>query len=251
MRLMGFCRNKRKRQSSACLISAKIQSTAPCARSSNGFTIPLEAMLTCVRWFVAYPLSLRHVEEMMRKRGVFVVHATVHRWAIKMVPVLAADSWRVPSTCTTCQTRSPLTKAAPIQPPLKASRLTSCVDILMRQNKYLNNIVEQGPPGHQTAYSSNAGFQVILECQHYHYRHRNHVNVRSAAVLQPRCLISSSATQLFSAKLHYCDRSQATTLEQLIEVVESYIRWHNEKRIKISHSSLSTLEYRASLGFTA
>ena len=26
---------------------------------------PLEIMLTCVRWYVAYPLSLRHVEEMM------------------------------------------------------------------------------------------------------------------------------------------------------------------------------------------
>ena len=26
---------------------------------------PLEVMLTCVRWYVAYPLSLRHVEEMM------------------------------------------------------------------------------------------------------------------------------------------------------------------------------------------
>ncbi len=27
---------------------------------------PLEVMLTCVRWYVAYPLSLRHIEEMMR-----------------------------------------------------------------------------------------------------------------------------------------------------------------------------------------
>ena len=51
---------------------------------------PLEVMLTCVRWYVAYPLSLRHVEEMMQERGVFVDHSTVHRWAIKMLPVLAA-----------------------------------------------------------------------------------------------------------------------------------------------------------------
>ena len=40
---------------------------------------------------IAYPLSLRHIEEMMRDRGVFVDHATLHRWAIKMVPVLAAE----------------------------------------------------------------------------------------------------------------------------------------------------------------
>ena len=46
---------------------------------------PLEVMLTCVRWYVAYPLSLRHIEEMMHERGVFVDHSTVHRWAIKRV----------------------------------------------------------------------------------------------------------------------------------------------------------------------
>ena len=40
---------------------------------------------------MAYPLSLGHIEEMMRERGVFVDHATVHRWPIKMVPVLAAE----------------------------------------------------------------------------------------------------------------------------------------------------------------
>lgn len=37
---------------------------------------PQEVMLTCVRWYVAYPLSLRHIEEMMQERGVFVDHTT-------------------------------------------------------------------------------------------------------------------------------------------------------------------------------
>jgi putative transposase len=69
---------------------------------------PLEVMLTCVRWYVAYPLSLRHIEEMMAERGVFVDHATVHRWALKIVPVLAkvfrgrkrpvGKSWRMDET---------------------------------------------------------------------------------------------------------------------------------------------------------
>ena len=69
---------------------------------------PLEVMLTCVRWYVAYPLSLRHIEEMMQERGVFVDHSTVHRWATKMLPVLAAvfrkrkrpvgSSWRMDET---------------------------------------------------------------------------------------------------------------------------------------------------------
>jgi transposase-like protein len=51
---------------------------------------PLEVMLTCVRWYVAYPLSLRHLEEMMQERGVFVDYSKVHRWAIKILPVMAA-----------------------------------------------------------------------------------------------------------------------------------------------------------------
>ena len=49
---------------------------------------PLEVILTCVRWYVAYPLSLRHLEEMMAERGIAVDHSTVHRWAIKLLPLL-------------------------------------------------------------------------------------------------------------------------------------------------------------------
>jgi putative transposase len=41
-----------------------------------------------------------------------------------------------------------------------------------------------------------------------------------------------------------------TTVEQFIELVDSYIRWYNEKRIKISLGSLSPIEYRESLGLT-
>jgi len=51
---------------------------------------PLEVIQVCVRWYAAYPLSLRQLEEMMAERGVCVDHATVHRWALKMLPVLAA-----------------------------------------------------------------------------------------------------------------------------------------------------------------
>ncbi|MBC7455690.1 MAG: IS6 family transposase [Massilia sp.] len=46
---------------------------------------PLEVRLTCVRWYAAYLLSLRHVKEMMTERGVSVDHATVHRWATKIL----------------------------------------------------------------------------------------------------------------------------------------------------------------------
>jgi len=69
---------------------------------------PQEIMLVCVRWYAAYSLSLRNLEEMMAERGVLVDHATVHRWALKMLPVLPAvlrrrklpvgSSWRVDET---------------------------------------------------------------------------------------------------------------------------------------------------------
>jgi hypothetical protein len=43
-------------------------------------------ILTCVRWYLAYPLSDRQVEELMEERGVSVDHATVHRWVLKYSP---------------------------------------------------------------------------------------------------------------------------------------------------------------------
>jgi len=55
-----------------------------------------------------YPLSLRHLEEMMAELGVSVDHSTVHRWDIKLLPVLEkafrrhkrsmGKSWRVDET---------------------------------------------------------------------------------------------------------------------------------------------------------
>jgi transposase-like protein len=40
---------------------------------------PIEVMPACVRWYAAYPLSLRHIEEMMTERGVFVDKSLIHR----------------------------------------------------------------------------------------------------------------------------------------------------------------------------
>jgi putative transposase len=69
---------------------------------------PLDVMLLCVRWYVAYALSLRNLEEMMAERGVQVDHATVHRWSLKILPILAkvfrrrkhpvGRSWRMDET---------------------------------------------------------------------------------------------------------------------------------------------------------
>ncbi len=45
-------------------------------------------ILLCVRWYLAYNLSLRNLEEMMAERGISVDHATVHRWTIHYAPLL-------------------------------------------------------------------------------------------------------------------------------------------------------------------
>lgn len=161
------------------------------------FHYPLEVMLTCVRWYVAYPLSLRHIEEMMQERGVFVDHATVHRWAIKMVPVLAAvfrrrkhpvgTSWRMDETyikvagqwkylyravdksgdtvdflltakrdLTAARRylerainlhglpeKITIDKSGANTAAIRSINDDACVDVELRQSKYLNNLVEQ------------------------------------------------------------------------------------------------------------
>jgi putative transposase len=38
--------------------------------SFKGVHFVKDIPLTCVRWYVAYPLSYRHVEELMQERGV-------------------------------------------------------------------------------------------------------------------------------------------------------------------------------------
>ena len=52
---------------------------------------PLEVMLMCVRWYVAYPLSPRHIEEMMHERGVFVDHTTIRMRSINRALFIDAD----------------------------------------------------------------------------------------------------------------------------------------------------------------
>ena len=45
-------------------------------------------ILLCVRWYLAYGLSLRDLEEMMTERGISVDHATIHRWVVRHSPEL-------------------------------------------------------------------------------------------------------------------------------------------------------------------
>ncbi len=61
-----------------------------------------------VRWYVAYKLSYRNIEELMLERGVVVDHSTLNRWVIRYAPQLEvkarsnmkpiAGSWRMDET---------------------------------------------------------------------------------------------------------------------------------------------------------
>jgi transposase-like protein len=39
-------------------------------------------ILLCVRWYLAYGLSLRDLKEMMAERGISIDHSTIHRWVV-------------------------------------------------------------------------------------------------------------------------------------------------------------------------
>ena len=52
-------------------------------------------------------------------------------------------------------------------------------------------------------------------------------------------------------ELFYPQSWMSTPIEQFVETLDSYIRWYNEKRIKISLGFLSLIEHRRSLGLAA
>jgi putative transposase len=76
--------------------------------NTKGMRFPIDVILVCIRWYAAYPLSYRHLEEMMQERGVFVDHSSINRWAIRFLPLLekvfrkhkrpVGGSWRMDET---------------------------------------------------------------------------------------------------------------------------------------------------------
>ena len=50
-----------------------------------------EIILMSIRWYLAYALSYRDIEELLLERGISVDHSTVNRWVIKYSPSLEAE----------------------------------------------------------------------------------------------------------------------------------------------------------------
>ncbi|MCW6550158.1 IS6 family transposase [Yersinia ruckeri] len=132
---------------------------------------PVDIIAQCVRWYLAYALSLRNLEDMMAERGIAVDHSTLHRWVIRLVPLLdkafrrhkrsVGRRWRMDETYikvkgqwkylyravdTTGQTIDFLLTA---KRDAAAALTTLNADkpeeetITIRQSKYLNNLIEQ------------------------------------------------------------------------------------------------------------
>ena len=74
----------------------------------KGMRFPIDVILVCIRWYAAYPLSYRNLEEMMQERGVVVDHSSINRWVIWFLPLLekafrkhkhaVGTSWRMDET---------------------------------------------------------------------------------------------------------------------------------------------------------
>lgn len=67
-----------------------------------------DVILIAVRWYIAYALSYRDIEELMLERGLKIDHSTVNRWVIQYSPLLlksfkahkkpVGTSWRMDET---------------------------------------------------------------------------------------------------------------------------------------------------------
>lgn len=74
----------------------------------KGMRFPIDVILVCIRLYAVYPLSYRHLGEMMEERGVSVDHSTINRWAIRFLPLIekmarkhtrpVGSSWRMDET---------------------------------------------------------------------------------------------------------------------------------------------------------
>ena len=126
--------------------------------AAKGIRFPIDVILVCIRWYAAYPLSYRHLEEMMEERGVSVDHSSINRWAVRFLPLLEKvfrklkrpldGSWHMDETHIKVKgawkylyravDKSGANKAAMNE--INTGRQNP---IVVRQVKYFNNILEQ------------------------------------------------------------------------------------------------------------
>jgi putative transposase len=96
LRKVGHSRCDRAGQSATVLsqtVCFQVSGTLPEVPAAEGGVFKgrhfdRSVILLCVRWYLAYNLSPRNLEEMMAERGISVDHATIHRWVVRCSPEL-------------------------------------------------------------------------------------------------------------------------------------------------------------------
>ena len=72
---------------------------------------PINLILNCIRWYVAFPLSYSRLEEIKEKCGTSVDQSSSNRWSIRFLPLIEkmvrkhmrpiGRSWRMDGKCQT------------------------------------------------------------------------------------------------------------------------------------------------------
>ena len=57
------------------------------AQMFKGRHFDQSVILLCVRWYLAYSLTLRDLKEMMAERGISIDHSTIHHWVVHFSPL--------------------------------------------------------------------------------------------------------------------------------------------------------------------
>ena len=150
-----------------------------------------ELILWGVRWYVAYPISYRQLEEMMKERGVLVDHSTLNRWVIKYAPEIenqfrtrarpVGKSWRLDETYVKIRGRwAYLYRAVDKNGQTVDFLLTPQRDRAAAEAFLRKAIHHQGRPEKITIAQSGANTAAIT---HYNKRHKTAIVIRHSKYL--------------------------------------------------------------------
>jgi len=150
-----------------------------------------EIILWGVRWYVAYPISYRQLEEMMGERGVTVDHSTLNRWVIKYAPEVEKQfrrrqlpvgrSWRLDETYVKIKGKSAYLYRA-------VDKEGQTIDFLLTPNRdravaeafLCKAIRNQGLPEKVTIDQSGSNTAAIM---HYNKTHKTAIVMRHSKYL--------------------------------------------------------------------
>src|SRR6476661_5288360 len=150
-----------------------------------------EIILWGVRWYIAYPISYRQLEEMMRERGVAVDHSTLNRWVIKYAPEIEKQfrrhqrpvgrSWRMDETYVKIKGKSAYLYRA-------VDKEGQTIDFLLTPNRdrdaaeaFLRKAIRnQGLPEKITIDQSGSNTAAIM---HYNKTHQTAIIIRQSKYL--------------------------------------------------------------------